>query len=310
MLPWIILLVLDIVIIALLIMLCIISLRRKPNDIRTRELDPHSQMQRLKEAILEGQSFFREHRGESLTIQVNGIELAARRFPQELPKGRIFLFHGYRSIAENDFGAVMNFYYDLGYELVLVDQRACGKSGGLWIGFGVLERHDCKAWIEYLNQEFGVLPTFLSGVSMGCATVLMATGLNLPSNVYGIIADCGFTSPKEIITYVMKRKIHLPIQFLMPALSLFSKIFAGYYFGEYSTIDAMKTNRIPIVFIHGKNDHFVPSEMTIRNYEACIAEKKLLLVDGAGHGTSFLQDKETIEKEIRIFLKKYTPHGD
>lgn len=310
MLFWIILLVLDIAIIALLVMLCIISLRRKPNDIRTRELDPDSQMQRLKDAILEGQSFFKEQRGEHLVIQVNGVELAARRFPQEQPKGRLFLFHGYRSIAENDFGAVMNFYYDLGYELVLVDQRACGKSGGLWIGFGVLECHDCKAWIEYLNQNYGILPTFLSGVSMGCATVLMATGLELPPNVCGIIADCGFTSPKEIIAHVMKRKIHLPVHFLMPMLSLFSKIFAGYYFGEYSTVDAMKKNKIPVVFIHGKEDHFVPMEMTIQNYEACIAEKKLLLVDGAGHGTSFLQDKETIENEIRNFLKKYTLSSD
>ncbi|MBQ7936457.1 MAG: alpha/beta hydrolase [Clostridia bacterium] len=294
-------------IIILLVLLCMISLRKTGKDIRELEFVPGSRMEKLKASIVEGQAFFKDHRGDLLVLDANGVTLAARRFPQQNPKGRMILFHGYRSIAENDFGAVMSFYYSMGYELILVDQRAHGKSSGLWIGFGILERYDCKAWVQYLNSEYGAIPTFLSGISMGCSTVLMATGLELPKNVCGILADCGFTSPKEIIAHVMRRKLHLPLEFLMPALSLFSKIFAGYYFGEYSALDAMKTNRLPILFIHGKEDHYVPVEMTVRNYEACISEKKLILVDGAGHGTSYLQDKETVEEAIRLFLKKHTP---
>lgn len=307
MLFWILFGIFDLLIIILLVLLCMISLRKTGKDIRELEFVPGSRMEKLKASIVEGQAFFKDHRGDLLVLDANGVTLAARRFPQQNPKGRMILFHGYRSIAENDFGAVMSFYYSMGYELILVDQRAHGKSSGLWIGFGVLERYDCKAWVQYLNSEYGAIPTFLSGISMGCSTVLMATGLELPKNVCGILADCGFTSPKEIIAHVMRRKLHLPLEFLMPALSLFSKIFAGYYFGEYSALDAMKTNRLPILFIHGKEDHYVPVEMTVRNYEACISEKKLILVDGAGHGTSYLQDKETVEEAIRLFLKKHTP---
>lgn len=302
---WITLGVLDALIIFFFILLCLVSLRRSPNDIRDQEFRPGSQLDRLQKEIFKEERFFKNHSHTLLTIQANGATLVAKRYAQKNPIGRILLFHGYRSIAETDFACAMDTYYRLGYELILIDQRAHGQSSGNWIGFGVLERYDCLSWLRYLNAEFGSIPTFLSGISMGCTTVLMAQGLDLPKNVKGVIADCGFTSPKEIIAHVMKKKLHLPPAPLMPVLSFFSKIFAGYSFGEYSAIDAMKNAKLPILFIHGKDDHFVPPEMTLRNYEACIAEKELLLVDGAGHGTSFLQDKKSVSQAITTFLKKY-----
>lgn len=302
---WIALGVIDILIILFLVLICMVSLRQAPNDIRKQHFPEGHPLAKLKEAIIESQVFFKQHSSELLVIEANGVELAARRYPQKTPKGRIIMFHGYRSIAETDFGCAMDYYYSQGYELVLVDQRAHGKSSGTWIGFGVLERYDCLSWIRYLNAEFQPIPTYLSGISMGCSTVLMALGLELPSNVKGVIADCGFTSPKEIVAHVMKRKMHLPVKLLMPGMSLFSKIFAGYFFGEYSTLDALKDNKIPIIFIHGKDDKFVPPEMTQRNYDACTAEKQLLMVDGAGHGTSYLQDRPGMEKAIGAFLAKY-----
>ena len=302
---WIALGIIDALIIFFFILLCIISLRRAPNDIRAQEFRAGSQLDRLQKEIFKEEKFFRDHPGTLLTIEANGVTLVAKRFEQKAPVGRILLFHGYRSIAETDFACAMDSYYRLGYELVLVDQRAHGQSSGNWIGFGVLERYDCLSWIRYLNAEFGTIPTFLSGISMGCTTVLMAQGLDLPENVKGVIADCGFTSPKEIIAHVMKKKLHLPPTLLMPILSGFSKIFAGYFFGEYSAIDAMKAAKLPIIFIHGKDDRFVPPEMTVRNYEACVSVKELILVEGAGHGTSFLQDKESVSQAIAAFLKKH-----
>lgn len=302
---WIALGVLDAFIIIFIILLCYVSLRRAPNDIRKQNVSPNHPLAKVRESIIESQKFFKEHAGELLVIETNGVELAARRYAQNDPKGRIILFHGYRSVAETDFGCAMDYYYAQGYELVLVDQRAHGKSSGSWIGFGVLERYDCLSWVRYLNNEYGSIPTFLSGISMGCSTVLMALGLELPSNVRGVIADCGFTSPKEIIAHVMKRKFPLPVGLILPPLSLFSKIFAGYFLGEYSTLRALKENRIPILFIHGKNDCYVPPEMTLANFETCTAQKELILVEGAGHGTSYLQDKETVEKKVGQFLQTY-----
>ncbi|MBQ4052245.1 MAG: alpha/beta hydrolase [Clostridia bacterium] len=299
--------ILDLVIVGLIFLLCTISLRQKPNNLIDRNLEPGSQLEHLRQSIVDGMSFFREHPGEPLLLKANDVDLYGKRFAHKEPKGRLILMHGYRSIAENDFAPVMGFYYSLGYELILVDQRAHGKSSGLWIGFGALERYDCKAWVEHLNRQYGAIPTFLSGISMGCTTVLMATSLGLPKNVRGILADCGFTSPKEIIAHVMKRRIKLPLTFLLPALSFFSKIFAGYSFGECSAENAMKTNQIPVLFIHGKSDNFVPYEMSVRNYSACAAEKTLLLIDGAGHGTSYLQEKETVERAVQDFLTRHNP---
>ncbi len=302
---WIALGILDVLIIFFLVLICVVSLRRAPRDLRTQKFPEGHPMVKVQEAINESQDFFKHHPGELLVIEANGVELAARRYSREDPKGRIIMFHGYRSIAEVDFSCAMDYYYAQGYELVLVDQRASGKSSGSWIGFGILERHDCLSWIRYLNAEFNPLPTFLSGISMGCSTVLMALGLELPSNVKGVIADCGFTSPKEIIRHVMGKTLHLPCGLLMPGMSLFTKLFAGYSYDEYSTLEALKNNRIPILFIHGKEDHYVPHEMTLQNYEACTSEKELVLVEGAGHGTSYLQDKPRVEKALAEFFKKY-----
>lgn len=304
---WITLGVIDFLIILFFILICVVSLRRSPRDLRALSFPADHPMAKVQKAINESQEFFKRIPGELLVIEANGVELAARRYTQPDPKGRIIMFHGYRSIAEVDFGCAMDYYYSQGYELVLVDQRASGKSSGTWIGFGVLERYDCLSWIRYLNAEYQPLPTYLSGISMGCTTVLMALGLELPSNVKGVVADCGFTSPKDIIRHVMGRKLHLPSGLLMPVMSLFTKIFAGYSYNEYSTVEALKNNRIPVLFIHGKEDHYVPHEMTIQNYEACISEKRLVLVEGAGHGTSYLQDKPLVEKELADFFERYNP---
>lgn len=302
---WIAVAALDLLILFFLFLLTRISLRGMTNDIRRHELPPNSQLSRLQAAILSGEHFFDEHPAELLTIQFNGTHLAAKRFSHPNPIGRILLFHGYRSMAETDFACAMEIYHSFGYELILIDQRAHGRSGGNWIGFGVLEQKDCLAWIHYVNDKFGAIPTFLNGVSMGATTVLMALGNLMPQNVRGVIADCGFTSPKEIIRHVMKRKLFLPSPILLPILSLFSKIFAGYYFGEYSTVDALRKAAVPVLFIHGTEDRFVPPAMTLQNYEACVCEKELLLVEGAGHGTSYLQDQERVEKTIAAFLKKH-----
>ena len=302
MLFWIVLGIFDLLFLFFFILLCIISLRHAPNDIRKREFRSGSQLEHLQQEILNSESFFHTHPKQEITVESDGLILYADRFIQKNPKGRILLFHGYRSMAETDFACVMESYYNKGFELILVDQRAHGKSAGNWIGFGVLERKDCLAWIRYLNREFGAIPTYLCGISMGASTVLMATGQPLPKNIRGVIADCGFTSPKEIISHIIKQKLHLPSPLLLPILSIFSKIFAGYFFGEYSVAEAMKNNTLPILFIHGKADRFVPTEMSIQNYNACHSKKKLILVDDAGHGTAFLQDRAHVEKEILDFL--------
>lgn len=233
----------------------------------------------------------------------DGVTLRADIFEAENPKGVILLMHGYRTRALHDFTLVFSFYHDLGYHLVIPDQRACGNSDGTYITLGVKERFDCQSWANFAAKEFGEdLPLILDGISMGATTVMMASALPLPKNVSGIIADCGFTSPYEVVLSVLK-STHIPVFPNLQLAELFARGFAKFGFKDASTVDAMKQCRYPIFFIHGKKDDFVPYEMSVRNYDACISEKKKFFsVDEAGHGMCYLSDRETLQKEIISFF--------
>ena len=140
---------------------------------------------------------------------------------------------------------------------------------------------------------------------MGCATVLMAAGLPLPSNVRAIIADCGYTSPKEILKTVLKRDYHLPAFPIMNLTELLTRWRAGFGYSDASALDAMRNCRIPVLFIHGEKDTFVPVQMSLDNYMACRAPKELLIVPGAVHAAASLQDPEGYQRAVLAFMKKY-----
>ena len=233
----------------------------------------------------------------------DGLKLRADYIDHPERRAVIAMFHGYRSIPLGDFSVVMDYYYSLGYSLLLVHQRAHGKSEGKYITYGVRERFDCRDWCKKIDEMLPGVPVIMDGVSMGCSTVLGAAGLELPDNVRGIIADCGFTSPGEIIAHVMKLWFKLPkfpFYYIMNGLC---RLFAGFSFNEFSTVEAMKNNRLPIDFIHGKDDDFVPPEMTVRAYEACTASKRLTIVEKAGHGESYLVDRENCKKSLVEFIE-------
>ena len=140
---------------------------------------------------------------------------------------------------------------------------------------------------------------------MGAATVLMAAGLDLPSNVHGIIADCGFTSPHAIWKHVANNNLHIAFG-LRGAIAdemLKQKIQMGS--DEYSTVEALQSSTIPVMLIHGTDDHFVPVEMTYENYKACAGPKRLLIVPGADHGMSYFVEKDRYEEEIKRFWRDF-----
>lgn len=246
--------------------------------------------------------YYSQNIREADIVSYDGTPLHAEILEKENAIGTIILMHGYRSIAINDFTLVLPYYRDLGYNIIMPDQRACGKSGGKYITLGVKERFDCKAWTEFAAKEFGEeKPIILDGISMGATTVMMATGLDLPKNIAGVIADCGFTSPYEVVLSVLKAT-HIPAIPNVWFAELFARIFAKFSFKEASTIDAMKKCQYPIYFIHGKKDDFVPYYMSEQNFEACISEKKdFFSVEEAGHGMCYLSKRE----ELRVQLKKF-----
>lgn len=213
----------------------------------------------------------------------------------------IILFHGWRSFGEFDFSLIIGKYIDAGFNILLVDERAHGKSGGKYITFGISESIDAAEWTKFISsREKGARPVFIDGMSMGATTVLMSVSRDISSDVKGIIADCGFTSPKEIISHVI-RGYHLPAAVIFPFVSLYFKIFAHVDIGELSTVEAMRKCQIPVLFIHGEADKFVPCEMGRRAYDACVSKKSIITVPGAGHGKSYVVDRDTCLNAMHDF---------
>jgi len=218
----------------------------------------------------------------------------------------IVAMHGWRSSWSNDFGMIAEFWIKNNCSILLAEQRGQGGSGGDYMGFGLVERYDCLSWVRWAHEKTeGRLPIYLGGVSMGAATVLMAAGFELPESVKGIIADCGFTSPHAIWKHVVDNNLKLNYGILSAIAEDMCRKKIQYGAKDYSAIDAMKECKIPVLFIHGTDDNFVPITMTFENYKACAAPKKLLVVPGADHAMSYLVDKEGYETAVKDFWEEF-----
>lgn len=246
---------------------------------------------------------------EHVTIQSkDGLTLHGDYVPAESATNKLAIcFHGYTSNGMGNCACIASFFHKQGIDCLIVDHRAHGKSEGQYIGFGVLDRYDCISWINYVNQRFNEeKQILLFGTSMGGATVLMASGLpDFPSTVKAVIADCAFTSPEDVFTHILKRDYKLPKFPVMNINNMICRHKAGYGFGDCSTLDAVKSAKCPILFIHGKEDDFVPTWMSEKNYAACTAPKKLLIMENAGHGGSHYENPELYEKTVKDFLNTY-----
>lgn len=211
------------------------------------------------------------------------------------------LFHGYRSNVFHDFCGAAIDYNNNGTDMLLVDQRAHGKSEGKFITMGVKESRDCLEWCKHVSMLYPDADITLCGISMGATTVLMASALDLPKNVKAVIADCGFTCPYDIVKKVAA-DMKLPFGFIYPSMNLAAKIFGGFSLKETSTVKSMDSNNLPILFIHGTGDDFVPYQMTVECYDRCKAAKKLMLIEGADHGYSYLYEYERMYKQEMDWL--------
>ena len=191
---------------------------------------------------------------------------------------------------------------DMGHNSLVIEQRAHAGSGSRTITFGIKEHRDCLSWIEYANECFGAdTPIFLSGVSMGATTVLMAAGLDLPPNVLGIMADCPFDSPKEIIKKI-SGEIGFPPSLAFPFIWLSALIFGRFNLTATDVILSLKNAKIPILLVHGEDDRFVPVEMSKKIYTSRPDLVELHLFDGAGHGMSYMVDEERYKKLSETFV--------
>lgn len=253
---------------------------------------------------IDTQWFLDQNPQEISITSFDGLKLSGLLLTVQEAKGTFILMHGYHSDPLREFSTLARFYNSIGYNVLLPYQRAHGKSEGKYITFGVKERYDLRDWIFKINTLVGnENPVYLHGISMGCATTLMVLGFELPDNVQGAVADCGFTSPAEIIWKVLKKDKKLPTSNVIFNLGNFmAHTFAGFDFNDYSTLTALKSNKRPVLFIHGTEDDFVPIEMTISNYQFCTSHKELYLVEKTPHAISNLTDKDNYQKNVIDFF--------
>ena len=232
----------------------------------------------------------------------DGLKLTAKYYEYAPGAPMELMFHGYRGGAERDLSGGVHRCFRCGRSALVVDQRCSGGSGGNVITFGIREHRDCLMWVDFAVREFGPdVKIILTGISMGASTVVMAGGKPLPPNVIGILADCGFTSAREIIETVGGR-MGLPPKLCYPFVKLAAKLFGGFDLEEYSPMEALKTCTLPVIFFHGETDDFVPCYMSERMYDACLSRKKLVTVPGAGHGLAFPVEPERYLRELKDFF--------
>ena len=262
------------------------------------------------EVMIEGMKRLRAYPHETFTIRSHdGLTLSGRYFEYAPGAPMEIMFHGYRGTADRDLCVGMDRAFALGHSCLIVDQRTTGGSGGRVITFGLREYQDCLRWVDFAVEHFGKdVRIILTGISMGAATVLLAAGEDLPSNVVGVLADCGYTSTKAIIRKVAKQ-LHLPPWLVYPAVRLSALMFAGLDLEANSPIEAMGRVKVPVIFAHGEEDNLVPCYMSRENYEACVSPKAIFTAPGAGHGLCYLATGEQYIEALRRFWTEQGIYG-
>ena len=245
---------------------------------------------------------------EDVTIRSReGLKLHARYYHKIDGAPIMVKVHGYNGCPIRDFcgGGVESI--DKEYNVLLIDQRAHESSGGKTTTFGIKEKDDVVRWCKYLVKRFGKNTKILIyGISMGAATVLMASAhKRLPKNVKGVVADCSYSSPKEIIIKVATEDMHLPGKLFFPIIWLGARIFGHFNLTSDSPVKAVKKTKLPILLLHGMADTFVPYQMSEKIYEAATtADKKLILFKGAYHGISYMNNEKVYIGELRSFMER------
>lgn len=255
---------------------------------------------------------FIQARKEAMLLEVHSDEwimsedrlrLHATWFPQGDCKKVVICFHGYTSQGMKDYIGLSGYYLKNGYSMLLVDERAHGESEGKYIGFGCLDRHDALKWMNWVVRKCGEdAEILLHGTSMGGATVLMSSSLELPKQVKGIVSDCAFTSPKEVFSHVLKSMYHMPAFPTMQLADFLNRKLSGYGLDECNAAREVKNAKVPVLFIHGTGDTFVPCSMCNTMYENCSSPKKKLLIEGAAHAECYYKDTDAYESILTEFI--------
>lgn len=280
------------------------SAARKPRRKGEYDVPEGESYDEFREQMIEWQRALDEAEYKTFEITSrDGLTLKGRYYEYTPGAPLEIMFHGYRGNPMRDLGGGVERCFKLKRNTLIVSQRAHGESEGHVISFGCFEKYDCLDWVNFAVHHFGEKQKIiLTGISMGAATVLMASGEKLPESVVCILADCGYSSTRDIIRKVL-RDIHLPAPIVYPFIRLGAIIFGGFDPNNCNPIEQVKRTKVPIIFIHGDTDDFVPCQMSRDMYEACPTEKAIYVCESAGHGLAFPKDQEKYYAAVRDFEK-------
>lgn len=244
------------------------------------------------------------HEEVSIT-SFDGLKLKGRFYEYEKGAPIELMLHGYKGTSERDLCAGILRAREQGRSVLAPDHRASGRSEGHVITFGAKEVIDALDWLKYINAHYGKdTPVMITGISMGATTAMLCADKDLPENVVGILADCGYTSAEDIIKKVIG-DMKLPAKVLYPFVKLASRIIARFDIDKADARVTLKNAKVPVFFIHGDADDFVPHCMSRENYEVCSSEKELVITPGAVHGLCYVVDPEAYLEQIgKFFLPK------
>ncbi|MDK0751093.1 alpha/beta hydrolase [Clostridium perfringens] len=277
----------------------------------TRELhDIEKSYTRYVENNLFDEALYNSASKEDITLKsFDGLNLTSTLIMNENPTNKfIVLVHGV-SICYVGSLKYFDIFYKNGFNVLIVNQRRHGKSEGKYSTYGFYEKYDVNMWIEYLKSRFGNdIILGLHGESMGAGTVMETIPLN--DSIKFVIEDCGYSNFHELIGFQITHayKNRLVRKILSPSLifaNFFMKTKAKFSMKKIVPIDIVSSTSLPMMFIHGKEDYFVPWYMALDLYKAKTkGYKELYLVEGAKHAEALEVNKILYEKKIMTFIEK------
>ena len=231
----------------------------------------------------------------------DNLKLKGTIFECSKAKGVVILCHGYKGVPARDLSASLPHYYDMGFNVLLIDQRASNNSEGKYTTFGYHESKDLTRWINYMKREYN-LPIIVGGLSMGSTGVMLA--LKHSPDVKAAFVDCGFVNGYREVRYCIRHFFHIPGSLLLPGINYWCNRLGNFDLKKINTVKALEDVRIPILFIHGIGDTFVPCVNSRINYKYYKGKKDLLLVAKAEHGISYLLEPDNYIEKVKEFLKE------
>ena len=267
-------------------------------------ISPNGEYQARKEEMLSLIAALAERPCERVSITSrDGLRLTGRYYHAADDAPLDIAFHGYRGHALRDFCGGSCISFAQGHNLLLVDQRAHGGSEGRTITFGAKEKWDCLDWVLWATERFGAPEISLFGVSMGAATVLLASALDLPDNVLCVVADCAYSRGEDIIADV-GRNMGFPDGLTRLAARGAARLFGGFRLADAAPVDALRQAKVPVLLLHGEDDRLVPCAMSAELEKACCGPVERLTFPEAGHGLSYLVDRERYTAAVIGFVER------